>query len=144
MKTFGIDPGKWRTSEKDQKLADDARFLRDWQRWHREQLDEALAGPHRNVLEPLMALLEKLNMQSGKALIDFIRTQNWHVIDPETKLVVLHEINSAIVKLRTRNGMSPLDDGLPGDRSTVFQTIRLIVVPFEEKPAQSFSAKQER
>jgi len=95
-------------------------------------------------LEPLMALLEKSNMQSGKALIDFIRTQNWHVIDPETKLVVLHEINSAIVKLRTRNGMSPLDDGLPGDRSTVFQTIRLIVVPFEEKPAHSFSAKQER
>jgi hypothetical protein len=29
-------------------------------------------------------------------------------------------------------------------RSTVFQIIRLIVVPFEEKPAQSFSAKQER
>jgi hypothetical protein len=42
------------------------------------------------------------------------------------------------------NGMSPLDDGVPDDRSTVFQTIRLIVVPFEEKPAQSFSAKQER
>jgi len=144
MKTFGIDPGEWRTSEKDQNLGDDARLLCDWRRWHREQLDEALAGPHRNVLEPLMALLKKLNMQSGKALIDFIRTQNWHVIDPETKLVVLHEINSAIVKLCTRNGMSSFDDGLPGDCSTVFQTIRLIVVPFGGKPAESFSAKQER
>jgi hypothetical protein len=31
-----------------------------------------------------------------------------------------------------------------GDRSTVFRTIRLIAVPFEGKPAESFSGKRER
>jgi hypothetical protein len=31
-----------------------------------------------------------------------------------------------------------------GDRSTVFPTIRLIVIPFDRKPAESFSAKRER
>jgi hypothetical protein len=31
-----------------------------------------------------------------------------------------------------------------GDRSTVFRTIRLIVVPFEGKPVKNFSAKRER
>ena len=31
-----------------------------------------------------------------------------------------------------------------GDRSTVSQTIGLIVVPFEGKPAESSSAKRER
>ena len=30
------------------------------------------------------------------------------------------------------------------DRGTVFQTIRLIAVPFEGKPAESFSGKRER
>jgi hypothetical protein len=30
-----------------------------------------------------------------------------------------------------------------GDRSTVFRTIRLMVIPLEEKPAESFSAKRE-
>jgi hypothetical protein len=31
-----------------QKLADDARLLRAWRRWHRKQLEEALAGMHRD------------------------------------------------------------------------------------------------
>jgi hypothetical protein len=31
-----------------------------------------------------------------------------------------------------------------GDRSTVFRTLGRIVVPFDGKPADSFSAKQER
>jgi hypothetical protein len=31
-----------------------------------------------------------------------------------------------------------------GDRSTVFRTTRLIVVPFEGKPPDSFPAQQER
>jgi hypothetical protein len=30
------------------------------------------------------------------------------------------------------------------DRGTVFQTIRLIIVPFEGQPAESLSAKRER
>jgi hypothetical protein len=127
-----------RKSEKEQKLATDAYLLRDWRPWHRDQLDEALAGPHGNMLQSLMALLEKLNMQSGKELIGFIRAQNWHIVDAQTKLVILHEINTAITKLRTSNGKPPIDDGLWGEPVTVFQAVRLIVVPIEAKPAESF------
>jgi len=34
---------KRRQSEKDKKLTDDARLMRWWKAWHREQRDEALA-----------------------------------------------------------------------------------------------------
>jgi hypothetical protein len=89
-------------------------------------------------LEPLMQLLETLNMQSGKELVSFIRAQDWH--DAQTKLVILHEINTAITKLRTSNGKPPIDDGLWGEPATVFQTVRLIVVPIEAKSTESCSA----
>jgi hypothetical protein len=126
-----------RNSEKDKKLADDERLLRAWRNFHAEELAEALAGPHRHVLEPLMQLLETLDLHSSKALVAFIRAQEWSAIDAQTKFVVLHEINTAITKLRTRNGMAPIDDALWGERANVFQTIRLIIVPLDDgKPAE--------
>src|SRR5262245_49299304 len=90
---------------RDKKLADDARLARTWRAWHAEELTEALAGPHRHVLEPLMQLLKNLDLHSSNALVDFIRAQDWSAIDAQTKFVVLHEINTAITKLRTRNGI---------------------------------------
>jgi hypothetical protein len=124
-----------RNSEKDKKLADDERLLCAWRAWHAEELTKALAGPHRQVLEPLMQLLKNLDPHSSNALLDFIRAQDWSAIDAQTKLVILHEINTAITKLRTRNGMAPIDDALWGERATVFQLIRLIIVPINGKSA---------
>lgn len=49
------------------------------------------------------------------------------MIDPETRLIALHEINVAITKLRERHGMSPIDDALPGERLTAFQIVRSII-----------------
>jgi hypothetical protein len=124
-----------RNSEKDKKLAADERLLCAWRAWHAEELTKALAGPHRQVLEPLMQLLKNLDPHSSNALLDFIRAQDWSAIDAQTKLVILHEINTAITKLRTRNGMAPIDDALWGERATVFQLIRLIIVPINGKSA---------
>ena len=123
-----------RNSERGKKLADDARLLRAWRNWHAEELAEALAGPHRHVLEPLMQLLKNLDLHPSNALVDFIRARDWSAIDAQTKLVVLHEINTAITTLRTRNGMAPIDDALWGERATVFQLIRLMIVPLNGKP----------
>jgi hypothetical protein len=120
---------------KEQELADNARLLREWRNWHAEELAEALAGPHRHVLEPLMQLLENLNLRSSATLLDFIRAQNWSAVDAQTKLTVLHEISTAICKLRERNGKAPIDDALWGEPATAFQVIRSIVIPIEGKPA---------
>ena len=34
-----------RKSERDKKLVDDARFMRWWKAWHREEREAVLAGP---------------------------------------------------------------------------------------------------
>jgi hypothetical protein len=65
-------------SEKEQKkLEDDARLLRAWRRWHQEKLDEALAGPHGAQVSKLMTLLNRLELSSAAALLDFIRRSDW-------------------------------------------------------------------
>jgi hypothetical protein len=53
-------------TEKEKKLADDARLLRAWRNWHAEELTEALNGPHHQIVEPLMEILKRLDPQSGK------------------------------------------------------------------------------
>jgi hypothetical protein len=126
MKTFGVDPGEWRTSEKDQKLTDDAHLLRDWRRWHREQLEEALAGVYGDVIRRLMAQLEDL--RSARALVDFIAAQDWAAVDANTRLIALHEINEAITKARElTNPKEPINDPLPGEPPNAFRMIREIV-----------------
>lgn len=59
----------------DQKRADDARLIRAWRKWHREQLEEALAGMHSAVMARLMAELEDL--RSAHKLVDFVAMQDW-------------------------------------------------------------------
>jgi hypothetical protein len=115
-------------SEKDQKLADDARLMRAWRKWHCEQLEEALAGVHRDVLERLMAQLNDL--RSARELVDFIAAQDWAVVDYDTRLTALHEINDAIAALREHSGLTPIDDPLPGQPENAFRIIKAIMSSF--------------
>jgi len=55
-----------RRTKQEQKLADDVCLLRWWKAWHREQLEEALSGVHRDVLERVMAQLK--NLKSAREL----------------------------------------------------------------------------
>ena len=115
------------------KLADDAHLLKVWRQWHREQLAEALTGPHGATFSQLMALLKDLGKTTHDNLVAFVRSIDWSPIDYELRLVALHEVNQAIVRFRERHGLPPLDDGFPGDRNTTFRRIRriLTVYPFE-------------
>lgn len=108
--------------DQQKKLANDARLLRAWKAWHREQLEEALAGMHRDVLEQLMLQLKHL--REVRELLRFIEAQDWNVVDADTRLIALHEINAAITELRERNGLAPIDDALPGERPNVFVHIK--------------------
>src|SRR5262245_20159196 len=101
-----------RRTAKEQELADRSRFLRAWRKWHRERLEEALAGVHRDVLARLVNQLKDL--RSARKLVDFIAAQDWTVVDYDTRFIALHQINNAISTLRERSGLTPFDDPLPG------------------------------
>ena len=94
----------------EKELRDNARLLRWWKAWHREQREAVLAGPHGAVLAELFRMVKNLQHVQPAQLIGFARSIDWAVIDTDTKLVTLHEFNAAITRLRERHNMEPIDD----------------------------------
>jgi hypothetical protein len=115
-------------NKQQQKLADDARLLRAWRKWYREQLEDALAGVHAAVFERLMTQLKDLH--SARELVDFIAAQDWTAVDSDTRLIAQHQINNAITALRERSGLTPIDDPLPGQPENAFRIIKTIMSSF--------------
>jgi hypothetical protein len=105
--------------------------MRAWRKWHAGELEEVLAGPHGAMVERLVFILKSLEMESAPLLLAYIKGVDWSAIDYPTRLVTLHEVNSALTRMRERNGLSPFDDGMPGDRPNVFQNIRGIVTGYD-------------
>ena len=51
-------------------------------------------------------------------LVGFVHSIKCAVIDYDTRLVVVHELNVAITAFREKHGLVPIDDGLPGEPDT--------------------------
>lgn len=119
---------KRRKSAKDQELAARAYLTRAWRRWHREQLEAALAGVHGAVLAQLMAQLK--NLREARELVTFITAQDWSRVDADTRFTALHEINRAITALRESGGLTPIDDPLPGQPENAFRIVKAIFESF--------------
>jgi len=116
-----VRPGK-----RNKKLADDARPLRAWKQFHRDQLAEALVGLHRDVMGRLMEQLKA--RRSARELVAFIESIDWTQIDTNTRMVAVHEINTAITKLREHaDPLTPIFDPLPGQPENAFRIIRKII-----------------
>jgi hypothetical protein len=110
--------------DQDKELADQARLLKAWRAWHAERLANAIAGTHGTIIAELMTLLDRLELNSTAALLDFMRRSDWSSVSYDVRLTVLHQINQAITRLRERNGMAGIDDPLPGQPNNVFRRIK--------------------
>ena len=118
---------KRRSTAQEKKLADDARLLRWWKAWHREQREAVLAGPHGAVLGELFRMIRSLQHVRPVQLIGLARSIDWAAIDADTKLVTLHELNAAITRFREKRGLEPIDDTVSDEPP--FRTIKAILFP---------------
>lgn len=113
---------------RERELADNARLLRAWKRWHTEQLEEALAGVHGAVIGRMMAQLKDL--KSARELVDAMVAEDWSAVDANTRLVALHQINAAITALRLSLDADPISDPLPGQPDNAFRIIKSLFNSF--------------
>jgi hypothetical protein len=128
---------KRRKSEKEQKkLADDARLLRWWKAWHREQREAVLVGPHATTLSELFRMFSAIKHVTPAQLVGFISAIDWSAIDYQTRLIVLHEVNSAIIKFRESQKLDPFDDPLPGRPDNVFRIIKNLFNSFPPRAGE--------
>jgi hypothetical protein len=103
-------------------------LLREHHRWHRTRCAEAIDGPHGALVEQLVEILDKLELSDGKHLIDFVHSQNWCGVDPDTRFLCLHAIDGAIIKLREQAGMITFSDPLEGQPANVFLTVKHLLM----------------
>ena len=113
---------------KDKEPAERKTLLRAWRNFHRT----ALTGPHARTLAELFRMLENIACVQPAQLVGFIGAIDWAAIDYQTRLTVLHELNTAITAFREKRGLEPIDDNLPGDPDTPFRTIKAILFPSNE------------
>jgi hypothetical protein len=116
-----------RSEKQDKKLADDARLLRWWKAWHREQREVVLGGPHGVVLAELFRAIKNLQHVQPSQLIGLAQSIDWATIDHSAKCVLLHEINSSITHHRERCGVEPISDNLFDEPDTPFRVLKAII-----------------
>jgi hypothetical protein len=117
-----------RTTTKEKELTDRSHLLREWDKWHAEELTEALEGVHGAVVREVMCVLDQLELESAGALLDAVRRQDWRAVSPDVRLTILHQVNEQITRLRDRHDMPPIDDPLPGAPESVFCRIKALVM----------------
>ena len=121
---------KRHSTAQEKKLADDARLLRAWKKFHAEEKAVVLAGPHGSTLAELFRMLANLQHVQPSQLIGYARSIDWAMIDHDTKLTALHEVAAAITKFREKRGLPPIDDSLGNAPPNAFQIIRKILTEF--------------
>jgi hypothetical protein len=102
-------------AQAEKELRDNARLLRAWKKFHREEREAVLSGSHGAVLSELFRMFKNLQHVRPAQLIGYAQSIDWSAIDYNTKLTVVHELNNAITAYRTKHGLEPIDDNLPGD-----------------------------
>jgi len=129
---------KRRQSQKDKELADNARLLRAWRTFHREEKTAVLSGPYSATLIELFRMFSAIEHVKPAQLVGFIGAIDWSGIDHQTRLVVLHELNSAIVRHCTSHGLDPISDPLPDQPDNAFRIVKkLLAFPHQaERPAR--------
>jgi hypothetical protein len=115
------------TRDQQKKLQDDAKLAKAWRAWHAEELKEARDGPNGAIVNELMAVLDQLTSHSASALLACFERPDWSVVSYDVRLTLLHELNIAVTRLRERQGMSPFDDGVPGERNNIFRRIKALM-----------------
>jgi hypothetical protein len=130
-------------TQAEKELRDKTRLLRWWKKFHREERDAVLAGPHARTLAELFRMFANLKHVTPAQLVGFIGAIDWSAIDYQTRLTVLHELNSAITRYRERSGLEPINDSLPGQPESPFRAIKAILFPPHREGAHRGEARPE-
>lgn len=84
--------------------------LEEWLRWRRQEVTEALAGPHGGKLAALIAYLKKAQWKDIEAAAIIT---DWAGFDRDTRALVIRIVNAFITAKREGSGLMPFDDPLP-------------------------------
>jgi len=101
-----------------------AKLYRDYRRALKAEI-AAANDPHFKKLE---SLLRNLSWSDADAIVDHVFTSGWLThADDDTKTATLGYIDASFCRARTRHGLAPIDDGLPGEPLQPFVKVRFLL-----------------
>lgn len=97
-----------------------------WRKWHREQCEALLAGPHAEAAQALIAFLNAMTITQAAGLLALVEHGPWRGADPDARYQVLRLIDASIAHLRERAGLASFNDSLPwtDEPPTAFEILR--------------------
>ena len=119
-----------------QELDDKSHLLRAWRTYHKQLCVDAVNGESGELVSALLDVLRTLTPKDSKALVEFVASQDWRHVDPDTRQICLFAVDGAIVKIREHAGLAPFDDPIPGSGKpeNMFQTIKALLFPAPPGP----------
>lgn len=108
------------------KAEEEAAYLhKTYAKWRKEQLDGMLSSAVGSGLQSMIDYLDGMTLQAAPDLVSRVERATWlREADPDVRFMALRLIDDAIVRLRERHDMPPLDDPLPGEPPSAFLLIR--------------------
>lgn len=107
---------------------EDALLLSQFLAHRREEKDALLAGPFGAEVKALLSFARTMTLQSAPELIERVNRAEWiKTMSVDDKFILLRVLNTAIVNLRIRNGLSPLDDAIFEQAPRAFHVLKSIM-----------------
>lgn len=109
----------------EKQIADNNTQMRRYQQARAQEQQGLLEGAHAEGAHALVTLLKALSPSSAPALLQLLEDFDWFKsASDHDRLTILGMIDDAIIRVRIREGLSPIDDSLPGEDPTVFEICR--------------------
>ena len=115
--------------DQQKKLEDDAKLIRAWRAWHKEQLDEACASAHGAIVSEVMTVLNNIEQCEPSTLLDLMRHTDWRTVGADVRLVLLHQTSEKVMSVRERAGLPPIDDGFDHEPDGLFRRVKQLLFP---------------
>jgi hypothetical protein len=117
----------------EKEIAENNALLRRYMRYKMAELKLLLDGECGSEVRELRSLLRELTPASGKRLLQFMEDHGWFQnLDQGARYAILDLIDTAIIRMRIRNGLPPMDDSLPGEPPTIFEICRSNLIREEQ------------
>jgi hypothetical protein len=110
----------------EQKLEDQSKQMRSYRAWRKAEYDTMAKHPiyfkHWNEFTHLVL---DLTPDNADAFVDYIAKAAWlHEAEPSIRRLALSFIANRLIRIRLEQGLAPMDDSLPDEEPTLFETIR--------------------
>jgi hypothetical protein len=115
-----------RAAKRTEDDAENEHLAKLYREHRRAQKEALLSGSHGAEIRHLLNWSARMTLSDAPQLIDRVRQAMIWIedLDVDARFVLLRLLNNAIVNLRVREGLAPLDDGLWDERAKAFFVIK--------------------